>query len=86
MAIVIEDAEMGQRAEEIAVAEGVSVAEGLRKSFPSLAGQRSLAPHKAPLRKRLTALARQVDAVAARVPADTRSDEEILGYDEHGAW
>ena len=86
MAIVIEDAQLEQLAEQIAVAEGVSVAEVLRESLLSLAGQRGLPTPKAPLRDRLAALAREVDAVPARVPADRRSDEEILGYNEHGAW
>lgn len=86
MAIVIEDAQIEQLAERIAVAEGVSVAEVLRESLMSLAGQRGLTTHKAPLRERLAALAREVDAVPARVPEDTRSDDEILGYGEHGAW
>jgi hypothetical protein len=52
MAIVIEDAQMEQLAEQIAVAEGVSVAEVLREGLLSLAGQRGLATHKAPLRER----------------------------------
>lgn len=78
MAIVIEDAQREQRAEEIAVAEGVSVAEVLREGFPSLAGQRGLAPRKAPLRERHTALARGVDALRASVPADNSRSEPLL--------
>ncbi|HRF74168.1 MAG TPA: type II toxin-antitoxin system VapB family antitoxin [Accumulibacter sp.] len=86
MAIVIEDIQMERLAEEIAVAEGVTVTEVLRESLLSLAGLRGLATRKAPLRERLAALAREVDAVPARVPADTRSDDEILDYNEHGVW
>ncbi len=86
MAIVIEDAQMERLAEQIAAAEGVSVAEVLRESLLSLAGRRGVATRKAPLRERLAALAREIDAVPARVPADRRSDNEILGYDEQGAW
>jgi|APFre7841882590_1041340.scaffolds.fasta_scaffold90756_2 hypothetical protein len=86
MAIVIEDVQMERLAERIAVAEGVSVAEVVRESLLSLAGRRGVAARKPPLRERLTALAREVDAVPPRSPADTRSDNDILGYDEHGVW
>lgn len=86
MAIVIDDAQMERLAEQIAVAEGVSVSEVLRESLLSLAGLRGVATRTAPLRERLAALAREVGAVPPRVPADTRSNDEILGYDEHGVW
>jgi plasmid stability protein len=45
-----------------------------------------LSTRKAPLRERLMALAQEADAIAAGVPADPRSDDEILGYNEDGAW
>jgi hypothetical protein len=86
MAIVIEDVELERLAERIASAEGVAVAEVVRESLLSLAGQRGVEARRAPLRERLAALAREVDAVPLRTPADKRSDDEILGYDEHGAW
>lgn len=86
MALVIEDVQLERLAEQIAVAEGVSVAEVVRESLLSLAGLRGLVARKTPLRDRLTALAREVDAVPQRIPADTRSDNDILGYDEHGGW
>jgi len=41
---------------------------------------------KPPLEERLRALAREADAIAAGVPVDPRSDDEILGYNEHGVW
>jgi hypothetical protein len=85
MAIVIEDAEIERLAERIARAKGVPVAEVVRESLLSLASARA-STERAPLRERLAALAREVDAVPARVPPDKRSDNEILGYDEHGAW
>ena len=86
MAIVIEDVELERLAERIASAEGVAVAEVVRESLLSLAGQRGVERGRAPLRERLAALAREVDAVPPRTPADTRGDDEILGYDEHGVW
>jgi hypothetical protein len=88
MALVIEDPQTERLARQMALAEGVSVEEVVRESLAFLAGQRrrSLAPAQRPLRERLTALAREIDALPPRVPADTRSDDEILGYDEHGVW
>ncbi len=86
MAILIEDVQMEKLAEQIAVAEGVPVAEVLREGLLSLAGQRGLVTRKAPLRERPAALALEVNAVPARMPADTRSDDEVLGYNEYGAW
>ena len=86
MAIAIEDVELERLAERIASAEGVAVAEVVRESLLSLAGQRGVEGGRTPLRERLAALAREVDAVPPRTPADTRSDDEILGYDERGAW
>ncbi|MGA8053754.1 MAG: type II toxin-antitoxin system VapB family antitoxin [Burkholderiales bacterium] len=86
MAIVIEDVEIERLAEQIARAEGVPVAEVVRESLRSLAGQRGVETGRKPLRERLAALAREVDALPPRTPADTRSDDEILGYDKHGAW
>lgn len=85
MAIVIEDVQMERLAEQLAVAEGVSVAEVVRESLLSLAGSRGVVACKSPLRERLAVLASEVDALPPRSPADTRSDSEILGYDEHGA-
>jgi hypothetical protein len=86
MAIVIEDVQIERLAQRIASAEGVSVAEVVRESLLSLAGQRGVEAGRPPLCERLAALAREVDAVPPRTPADMRSDDEILGYDEHGAW
>jgi antitoxin VapB len=84
MAIVIEDSQMESLARQIASAEGVSVDDVVRESLTSLAGLRGLTTGKAPLRERLAALAREVDAIPARIPPDTRGDGEILGYNEQG--
>ena len=86
MSIVIEDASMQRLAEELAGAKGVTVAEVIREGLLSIAARGKAPAPKPPLRERLAALAREVDAVPPRNPADTRSDEEILGYDERGAW
>jgi hypothetical protein len=86
MTIVIDDAEIERLAERIASAEGVPIAEVVRESLFSLAGQRGVEASRPPLRERLAALAREVDAIPPRTPVDRRSDDEILGYDEHGAW
>jgi hypothetical protein len=49
MAIVIEDIQMERLAEQIAVAEGVSVTEVLRESLISLAGLRGLTTREGPV-------------------------------------
>jgi hypothetical protein len=85
MTIMIEDAQMERLAEQIAVADGVSVAEVVREGLLSIAGTRGLTPRKAPLRERLAKLAQEDDALP-RLPPDTRSDDEVLGYNEYGAW
>jgi hypothetical protein len=86
MTIMIEDAQMERLAESIAAADGVSVAEVLREGLLALAGTRGLAQHRAPLRQRLAKLAQEVDAIPPRMPLDTRSDNEVLAYNEYGAW
>ena len=86
MAIVIEDLQMEQLAQQLANAEGVTVTEVVRESLLSLAGIRGLTAKKSSLRERLAALAAEVDALPHRSPADTRSDNDILGYNEHGIW
>lgn len=86
MAIVIEDLQMEQLAQQIAMAEGVTVMEVVRESLLSLAGIRGLAAKKPPLRERLAKLAREVDTLAPHTSIDNRSDNDILGYNEHGTW
>lgn len=86
MAIVIEDLQMEQLAQQIAKAEGVSVTEVMRESLLSLAGIRGLAAKKSPLRDRLAKLADEVDALPHRALVNNLSDNDILGYNEHGIW
>jgi antitoxin VapB len=86
MSIVIEDAQVEHLARELAKSKGVSVADVVRESLLSLAKNGSVAARPAPLRERLTALASEVDALPKRAPLDLRSDDEILGYNEHGTW
>ena len=86
MAIVIEDLQMEQLAQQLATAEGVTVREVVRESLLSLAGIRGLTTKKPPLRERLSALAAEIDALPHQSTADNRSENDILGYDEHGIW
>ena len=58
----------------------------VRESVLSRAGRRGRTVHERPRRERLTDLAREGDALPARVPADRRTAEEIVGYDERGQW
>lgn len=84
MTIVIEDIQTEQLAQQIAQAEGVSVTEVVRESLLSLAGIRGLITKKPPLRDRLARLAREVDSIPPS--KDNRSENDILGYNEHGVW
>lgn len=86
MAIVIDDLQVEYLAEQLARAEGVSVAEVVREGLLSLAGQRGVIPRKPALRERLAGLAHEVNALPPRVPPDPRGDHEVLDYDEHGTW
>ncbi len=86
MSIVIEDAQLESLARELAKSKGVPVADVVRESLLSLAKKGSFAARPAPLRERLAALAGEVDALPKRAPLDLRSDDEILGYNEHGTW
>lgn len=85
MAIVIEDVQVERLAEQLASAEGVSVAEVVRESLLSLANLRGVIARKPALRERLATLAREVDGLP-RGPSDARSNNEVLGYNEHGTW
>ncbi len=86
VSIVIDDPRLEQIAQQLAAAEGTTVENVVRESLLSRAGRRGLTVHERPLRERLTDLAREVDALPAKVPADRRSAEEILGYDDRGQW
>jgi hypothetical protein len=50
------------------------------------AGGLGLVVPERPLRDRLAELAREVDALPAKLPADSRTAEAVLGYDDHGQW
>ena len=53
----------------------------------SRAGRRGLTMvSERSLRDRLADLAREVDALPAKVPADTRTAEATLVYDDRGQW
>jgi hypothetical protein len=88
MSIVIDDPRLEQLAQELAAAEGTTVESVVRESLMSRAGRRGLAgaPERRPLRDRLAELAREVDALPAKLPADSRTAEAVLGYDDHGQW
>jgi hypothetical protein len=86
VSIVIDDPRLEQLAQQLAAAEGSTVERVVRESLLSRAGRQGLTVHERPLRERLRDLAREVDALPARVPADRRTAEEIVGYDERGQW
>ena len=87
MSIVIDDPRLEQLAQQLAAAEGTTVESVVRASLMSRAGRRGLTVVSGrSLRDRLADLAREVDALPAKVPADTRTAEAALGYDDRGQW
>jgi len=86
VSIVINDPRLEQLAQQLAAAEGTTVERVVRESLLSRAGRRGLSVHEQPLRERLEGLAREVDALPARVPTDRRTADEVVGYDERGQW
>jgi hypothetical protein len=86
VSIVIDDPRLERLAQQLAAAEGTTVESVVRESLLSRAGQRGLTMHERSLRERLTDLAREIDSLPAKVPADRRTAEEILGYDDRGQW
>ncbi len=86
MSVVIIDPPLVELAPQLAAAEGTTVERVVRESLLSRAGRRGLTVHERPLRDRLKDLAREVDALPARVPADRRTADEVVGYDERGQW
>jgi hypothetical protein len=85
MSIVIDDPRLERLAQELAAAEGTTVESVVRESLMSRAGCGGLAVvSDRPLRDRLADLAREVDALPAKVPADSRTAEAVLGYDDRG--
>ncbi len=86
MSIVIDDPRLEQLAQQLAAAEGTTVESVVRDSLMSRAGRQGLAVHDRPLRERLAELAREVDAVPAKLPPDGRTAEQVVGYDDHGQW
>ncbi len=86
MSIVINDPRLEKIAQQLAAAEGTTVESVVRDSLMSRAGSRGLAVHDRPLRDRLAELAREVDALPAKLPPDLRTPEQVMGYDDHGQW
>jgi hypothetical protein len=87
MSIVINDPRLEELAQQLATAEGTTVESVVRDSLVARAGRRGLTGscHR-PLRDRLAELAREVDALPTKAPADNRDAEAVLGYDDHGKW
>jgi plasmid stability protein len=65
---------------------GRSAAAELRHIVMEAVLPRTLEATKVPLRERLMALTKEADLIAAGVPVDPRSDNEILGYNKNGIW
>lgn len=83
MAISLKDHEAERLAREVAALTGESLTEAVRKALAERLGreQRRRAPGRAGLAQQLKALGQEC---AALPDLDTRSADEIIGYDELG--
>jgi len=84
MALSLKDAETDRLAREVAKLTGESLTEAVRTA---LAERLERERRK---RGRAKSLAERLDAIALHCAAlpdhDTRTPEEIVGYDDHGMW
>ena len=83
MALTIDDPEIDRMAEELAQREGVSVADAVKAA---LAAQLESRAEGKPKPVDLDAVREIARRYAALPVYDDRTDDEILGYDENGAF
>jgi antitoxin VapB len=80
MAISIKDPETDRLARELAAATGETLTDAIREAL-----RERLAREEQRARRGLGAEVRRIQERIARLPVlDTRTDDEILGYDDHG--
>lgn len=85
MAITIRSPEADRLAQELTAITGESLAEAVTKALRERL-ERHRAVDQSTRQRRLAALQAMRTAVAGREVVDRRSDDEILGYNEHGAF
>jgi antitoxin VapB len=80
MAISINDPETDRLARELAAATGETLTDAIREALRERLAREA---HRA--RRGLSAEVRRIQERIARLPVlDARTDDEILGYDDHG--
>lgn len=80
MAISIKDPETDRLARELAAATGETLTDAIREAL-----RERLAREAQRARRGLRAEVRRIQERIARLPVlDARTDDEILGYDDHG--
>jgi antitoxin VapB len=85
MAITIDSPEADRLARELAALTGESITEAVINALRERLGRRR-AVDRATRRKRLAALRALRKSTSGREPADRRSDDEILGYNQYGTF
>jgi antitoxin VapB len=85
MAITIRSPEADRLARELASLNGESITEAVTNALRERLTRRR-AVDRVTRRKRLAALRAMRAAAAGQQPADPRSDDEILGYNEFGTF
>lgn len=81
MALNIKDQETDKLAREVAERAGESLTEAIRVALRERLQRLSGRPHAATQREKLYEILQRVDALPRKTDL---SDDEILGYDEHG--
>jgi antitoxin VapB len=85
MALTIRSVEADRLARELAAATGETLAEAVTAALRErLERRRNIRPQT--LQERLAALRAMRAVLAGQEVADRRSDDEILGYNEHGTF
>lgn len=81
MALSIKDPEADRLVRELAAVTGESITEAARRAFEERLQRVRARRTSAADGARVSAI---IERARARVIADNRSEDEILGYDEHG--
>ena len=85
MALHIQDAETDRLARELSAATGETITEAVRAALRERI-ERNSAKARRSRAARIAAIEKIVAEVAAMPVQDDRSEDEILGYNEHGTF
>ena len=85
MSLILQDPQVEALAHRLAAAQGITVEQAVRRSLEAAAARTGLESARS-LDEALTELRRWAEHRIHRDPNDTQTVDELLGYDESGAW